>query len=450
MTDPKIIVPPAPAKHTGPPSTTAALAAMAKKYPTVGTWIKSGLIENAALAWGMNPVEVAAVLVREGGQATTQANSRGAVGPAQIVDTTVRRDLNPTGYQAFAAQYAPDGKITAAMKADPVFAINYLAWRMAGSRADYPSLDAWYASPGYNPGYTGPGPSTLIKGAGVGTYQVNLPQTPTQKAGTTVTATNARAGVVSPWAVLTNHGTVKFVSATSPPKGTITDAAGNPYTQQNYSTVARSLDTLYLAYSGVRASAKSVANYLKAPVSDYEITQRLSNPDLNPRFYKSPVWTTHAPEYESVYKSIFGNDAKPDKAALTYGVVHSLTQTAFQQYLRDQPGYEKTEEFKANAAQFRSGYQAIYGNPDPAGEGKIAEAVKKGWNGDQWTQYLRAQPEYTASGEFQRNVYSLFTRMGLVQGAPGASSAPQTGLAAAGPMAATPALSPTATGSASG
>lgn len=423
---------------------------MAKKYPTVGQWIKSGLIENAAVAWGVNPVELAAVLVREGGQATTQPNSKGAIGPAQIVDTTVRRDLNPSAYQAFTAQFAPNGSLTPQQKADPVTAINYMAWRMAGTRYQYPTLDAWYASPGYNPGYTGKGPSQFIKGAGVGTYQVNLPQSPTQRAGTTVTATNAKAGVVSPWAVLTKNGSVKFVPATSPPKGTITDAAGNAYTEQSYSTVARSLDTLYLAYTGVRASAKAVANYVKAPVSDYEITQRLSNPALNPRFYKSPVWTTHAPEYESVYKSIFGNDATPDKAALTYGVVHSLTQTAFQQYLRDQPGYEKTNEFKANAAQFRSGYQAIYGNPDPAGEAKIAQAVKKGWNGDQWTQYLRSQPEYTASGEFQRNVYSLFSKMGLVQPASGASSAPQTGLTAAGSMAATPALSATATGSASG
>lgn len=439
-------IPPPPAKHTGPPSTTAALAAMAKKYPTVGQWIRSGLIENAATAWGVNPVELAAVLVREGGQATTKPNSKGAIGPAQIVDTTVRRDLNPSAYQAFTAQFAPNGTLTPEQKANPVTAINYMAWRMAGTRYQYPTLDAWYASPGYNPGYTGKGPSTFIKGAGVAGYQVNLPQSPAQKAGTSVTDTNAKAGVVSPWAVLTKTGTVKFVPSTAPPKGTITDAAGNPYTEQNYTQVANSLDTLYLAYTGTRASAKAVANYVKAPVSDYEITQRLSDPTQNPRFYKSPVWTTHAPEYEAVYKSIYGNDATPDKAALTYGVVHSLTQTAFQQYLRDQPGYEKTEEFKANAASFRSGYQAIYGNPDPTGEQKISQAVKAGWNGDQWTQFLRSQPEYTASGEFQKNVYSLFSNMGLVPGAPGAASAPQTALAAPAPAAPTPAPSLTATG----
>lgn len=420
---------------------------MAKKYPTVGQWIRSGLIENAATAWGVNPVELAAVLVREGGQATTKPNSKGAIGPAQIVDTTVRKDLNPSAYQAFTAQFAPNGTLSPQQKADPVTAINYMAWRMAGTRGQYPTLDAWYASPGYNPGYTGPGPSTFIKGAGVGGYQTHEAQTPTQKAATTATNAAAKAGIVSPWAVLTKNGTVKFVAATAPPKGTITDSAGNAYTQTDYQSVARSLDTLYLAYTGVRASAKAITNYVKAPVSDYEITQRLSNPKLNPRFYKSPVWTTHAPEYEAVYKSIYGNNAVPDKAALTYGVVHSLTQTAFQQYLRDKPGYEKTEEFKANAAQFRSGYQAIYGNPDPVGEQKISQAVRAGWNGDQWTQFLRAQPEYTASGEFQRNVYSLFSKIGLVQGAPGAASAPQTALAAPAPAAPTPAPSLTATGS---
>jgi hypothetical protein len=44
--------------------------------------------------------------------------------------------------------------------------------------------------------------------------------------------------------------------------------------------------------------------------------------------------------------------------------------------LRKLPQYEQSEEFKANTAQFRSGYQQIYGTPDAAGEQKITEAAR--------------------------------------------------------------------------
>jgi hypothetical protein len=110
--------------------------------------------------------------------------------------------------------------------------------------------------------------------------------------------------------------------------------------------------------------------------------------------------------------------------------------------LRKLPQYEQSEEFKANTAQFRSGYQQIYGTPDAAGEQKITEAARAGWNGDQWMKFLRNQPEYKTSGEFQRNVYSLMANLGFTT--PGVTAP----LAAHGPQAPTPAPSPTATGSA--
>lgn len=422
---PPITIPPRQRKSTGPPSQKAALASIAKQYPVVGQWIRSGLVENAAKAWGADPVEVAAVLAWEGGHADATPNAAGAVGPAQIVDRAVNKQLNPNAYASFVAQYGAD--ITPQKAADPVFSIEYLAWRLAGSRNQYGSLDDWY-SHNYNPGFTGDargqGPQAVYKTSGVPTYQATIPQTPTQQAAGTATSQQARQGIEYPWAVVGKNGGLSFVRSVAPPKGTVHDALGLPVTEQTWATTQNALDNVYMPWTGVRATPTQVAAYIRNPISNYQLQQNLSDPKQNPRIFKSPIWLTHAPEYEAVYKSIYGNDAVPPRRTTLYAVVHNLSETGYQQFLRNQPGYEQSEEFQANKATFRTGYESIYGEPDAAGEQKIAEAARQGMNADQWMQYLRSQPEYTASGEFQRNIYDLFSRMGLTPAPPGQTVAP--------------------------
>lgn len=400
------------------------------------------LILKWADVYKMDPLYLAAVLLTENASASLNAkpNAAGAIGPAQIVDSSVNPNLNPNAIWDGPAVMSPQ------WKANFNNAIKYAAWRMSGQIIARNGLDSAYAG-GYNTtAYTGKPPSALLPKGYTPTSGPGTQPTPAETAGTSVAGTQARQGLTDPWVVLTPKG-VKTVAAPSPPKNALTDAAGAPYQLSQFKQVARSLDALYLAYSGARAPGKVVAAYIKNPVSDYEMTQRLANPKLNPRIFKSPIWQTHAPEYEAVYQKVYGNDATPPRDVVLKAVVNNLSGDGFLYELRQRPEYENTQEFKANTAQFRSGYQAIYGNPDPTGEAQIAKAARAGWNGDQWTQYLRNQPEYTGSGEFQRNVYSLFGRMGLVQGAPGASSAPQTGLQAPAPAAPTPAPSLTATGS---
>jgi len=92
---------------------------------------------------------------------------RSAIGLAQIYDTTISRSTNPKGWAHLARRWnlKSGQKISDSLKRNPKFATDYLAWRMAGSRSDYGSLDAWYRSPGYNPNFTGdargPGPSVF-------------------------------------------------------------------------------------------------------------------------------------------------------------------------------------------------------------------------------------------------------------------------------------------------
>lgn len=443
---------PPPVIKIGPPPTSGASTSIGRQVQAMfakhgPNWNKQGYTQFVlkwASVYKVDPRYLASLLLTENPSGNPSViNPKGAVGLAQIVDQSVNPSTNPD------AIWDGPAVLTTQWKQNPNNAIKYAAWRLAGEINQYGSLDNAY-SQGYNPGYRGAPPSRFLpKGVAV-TSGPGTQATPAEGAGVSVAGTQARHALTDPWVVVTSKGVLKTVKAATAPQNTVRDATGAPYTLSQFTQVRNGLDSIYMAYTGQRASANAVAQYIKNPVSDYQIQQQLSNPSLNPRFYKSPIWLTHAPSYESVYKGIYGNDAnvnsKQARQIITYGVTHNLDQTAFQQYLRDQPNYSSSEEYKGNAAQFRAGYESIYGTPDAAGEQNIDLAVRKGWNGDQWMQYLRSQPEYTASGEFQQNVYNLFSKLGFIKGAPTQA----TGLASTnfGPMAPTPAPNPAATGSA--
>ena len=439
MTPPPVVkIGPPPTTGRQPPAFIKFVNTWGKKYPGLRQWAPQ--ILTYAKEVHIDPVYFASVILTESGaNANAPASSKGAIGIAQVMPLHIGESVpwDPTGRT----------KVTATDLQNPVFALRYAAYHLRNDIGNYGYQGAY--SQGYNPGWTpqagGVDPlSRIPKGYLPGVSTPGTAGAP----GSGVPTGPAANPSKDPWVVVTSKGGLKTVTSPSAPKNAITDATGAAYTLSQYQRVAAGLDSIYLAYTGQRATPKAIQQYIKNPVSDYQIQQALSDPGRNPRFYKSPIWLTHAPSYESVYKGIFGNDANPNskqaKQWITYGVVHNLDQTAFQQFLRDQPNYNSSEEYKGNAAQFQAGYQQIYGTPDATGQAHIDMAVRKGWNGDQWMQYLRSQPEYTSSGEFQKNVYSLFNRLGFQAGGAAPTS---TGGTSFGPMAPTPAPNPAATGS---
>lgn len=211
-------------------------------------------------------------------------------------------------------------------------------------------------------------------------------------------------------------GTTKAVEATTINTGSQAQQAARQH-----------LDPIYLAYTGRPPTAQQIKNYLNNPVSDYALTNSLSNPKNNPRFYNSPIWQTNAPSYEETWKNIYGPDSTPDKNALRYAIVHNLG-ASFAQRLRDRPDYNTSQEYKGLYAQYGSQYSSIYGAPDLTAHAKIDMAVRKGWNGDQWKQFLRAQPEWKSSGEYQKLAMGLSSALGFDP----ELGAQQTALGAAG------------------
>ena len=136
-------------------------------------WVKYwGLIQRSARNYGMNPNETLAVHIFEAGEGANPnivgpvAEGKRAVGLAQIWDETVSSRTNPKGWKQFVAKWGLNsGQVLGDLKRNAEFSIDYLAWRMAGTRDKYETLDSWYKG-GYNPGFTsdsrGSGPSFYL------------------------------------------------------------------------------------------------------------------------------------------------------------------------------------------------------------------------------------------------------------------------------------------------
>lgn len=410
----------------------------AKRYPSLKA--NAPDIQAAASAAKIDPVWFAGLLLLESGaDYKAKDSSAGAIGIGQ---------LEPSSFVGQPVPWDSTRTVTLQDLRDPTTNLRLAAYYAAQKVGSLGYANAYSGQGGYNPGYTGNqvdpkglGPQAFIQ-KWSGQYVPKTPSTsPQGPVGTQVPGGTAPPAqdVKDPWVIIGRNGGVKTVGGANAPRNAVRDGTGAPVKLSQFNAVGRSLDTLYMAWTGQRANPSVIANYIRNPVSDYEIQQRLADPKANPRLYRSPIWLTHAPDYDAVYKNVYGNNVKPPVAAVRYAVVHNLSQTGFQEYLRQQPNYSSSEEYKANAAAFQAGYESIYGTPDAVGQQKIDQAARQGWNQDQWMEALRADPAYAQSGEFQKNVYGLFSRLGFIPGG-------QTALQAPAPAAATPAPSPAATG----
>jgi hypothetical protein len=168
-------------------------------------------------------------------------------------------------------------------------------------------------------------------------------------------------------------------------------------------------------------------------VSDFQLERQLMQ---QPAFLRSPIWQMRSQDYFSTWQNIFGPDAQMNptaRNAIKLAILRNYSGAAFQSYLRNQPYYTQSEEYKGLFSQYSGQYQQIYGAPDENAVSQIQMAVKKGWNGDQWTQYLRSQPEWKSSGEYKKMAAGLVNALGfLPQG--GGQTVLQQGQAAPAPM----------------
>ena len=399
-----------PPSKAGPPSVEKRAAELFKQFKG---WKKYwGNIKNAADRWKVDPLELLALFIFENGKANPNAkSSAGALGLAQIFDSEVRRDLNPVQYDTFIAEWANgDPRITDRMKANPAFAIQYAAWRMAGSRGKYASLDEWYRSPGYNPGFTGDsrgsGPSIYV-----GKYQPSVPLSPDQAAGASLDYEGAKDALTATWAVRTKDG-VKFVNAPEPPKGTIR-AFGQPVDKTGFLRAKQHYNDTYQAYLGKNAPDDAIAHILNTGLSDYALANRLSKA---PSFKNGTIYKARAGGIVQYAKGLFGENWKADGELVRRAIVQNWDEGTLVANLRARPEYLKGPEFKKAEAGLLNVHLSIMGMPDPAASIGIKEAALGGWSTDQYAAKLRGDDAYKYSPEYQTKALQFAEAMGLFTG----------------------------------
>ncbi len=377
--NPKDIFGPPPAKK-GTTSDKGVYEKYIAAHPRLKQW--SGAIYKYGLAYGVNPVYFASLINLESGGNPDAISSAGAIGLGQVI---------PGKFVPFLGR-----TITAADMHNPGLNLQVSAWYF-GQGLDKNGQNYQLAyTKYYNPGYTGKVFGDIPKG-----YVVTggtSPQDTANKA-----AATAAAKAQQPALAL----------------------AG----------VHSRIDPFFLAYAGRLPSGKEAARFSGS--SQYEITNYLADPKNNPRIFKSPIWLTHGPQYEALYKSVYGQNAKVNNNALLYGVVHNLDSTSFHQLLVDgkipgQAAYTTSQEFKGNLANATNVYSQIYGRPTVHATNFLKSAVLGGWNQAQLESYLRSRPEYRSSGEYKARAIDIASSMGLVS-SDMAKSIGQTALAQPAP-----------------
>ncbi len=428
----------------GPPGSGKALAALIKYAPGYQKYV--GAVKNAAKLWGADPVQLLSLLAFENTSADPNiTNSAGARGLAQIVDRTVGKGLNPAAYEAFASLYGT--QIPDVLAHDPNYAINYAAFRLAGTIQNYGGdLNAWYRG-NYNPGFTGDsrgaGPAALLKTAKVGNYQPTIPQSPSQGAAAATAAATAKAqsdayiaattglSVVKatavaqakalqhftdPWiTVTTRNGRVTGFGAPStgenPPANVLT-VQGQPVTQSTFQTLwDASRNNLFESYTGRAATPGEIVGFVSKGLSFYQMRAQLAK---TPEFMKSPVWKQEAPGVRATVKAALGTD--PPAAFVARAISENWTPDTLAANIKTLPGYHQGPEYLQNFSAAKAVYGTIYGAPDHEGNAWLKTVATQGWTQQQVADALRSAPEYKHSLEYANNVGDLLDTLGMFVG----------------------------------
>ena len=88
-------------------------------------------------------------------------------------------------------------------------------------------------------------------------------------------------------------------------------------------------------------------------------------------------------------------------------ILNNWSGATFASFMRRDPSYTKSNEFQTKTSSLANIYREIYGEPDEEALVNIREAAAGQWTNDQWAAYLRAQPGYTEGKEYQTKLLDL-------------------------------------------
>lgn len=247
------------------------------------------------------------------------------------------------------------------------------------------------------------------------------------------------------WAVLGADGRVKFVKitdATQPPSNVL-KYGPTPLTQTQFlATWKQNYQDTFFSYTGRQASGKEIANILLNAPSLYTLATTLATTNS---FTTSPTYKAHAPGIIAIAKQAYGEDWKVDKSLVSQAISQNWDQATLLENLKSRPEYFQGPQFKDAKAKMDNVYQSIYGtSTDPDTQTVIDHVARNGWTTDQFAAWLRTQPQYRNSQEFKTKAFSFAQQLGLITGKQQTLTADQAllGGAPAAPPIPAPAVTP--------
>lgn len=226
--------------------------------------------------------------------------------------------------------------------------------------------------------------------------------------------------VSDPWVVMKMRGgkVVGFDYAMTPgaPKNVLKTPDGTPLTKADLNNFWNSRYAgIFEAFTGRNPTAADMATTIRTGLSPYGLQAKLS---ALPSFKNSPIYKKNVGSINSVAQSIIGGDAPPK--VIAQAIAEGWDQSAIEQHLKgyiapdgSRP-YLKGPEFLNKTGAMTSVYQKIYGRADAAAQQSIKEAAASGWDEAAFSNYLRNQPQYKTSVEYQSHAMNFMDQMGML------------------------------------
>lgn len=196
------------------------------------------------------------------------------------------------------------------------------------------------------------------------------------------------------------------------PKNVVT-YDGAPMHITDFKSQSRQLDPYFRSFTGGRPSPGMVLNYIQKGWSPYALTVALAK---SKHFTSSPIYKKYAPAYQDAAKDLLAPGESVPQSLIKTGVINGWDSTTFAAVLRRNPGYVQSNEFKSNTATLSNVHQSIMGVPDAEAQAQIQQVAAAGWKPDQYAAWLRSQPQYTSSPEYQSKTLSFLSALGLITG----------------------------------
>lgn len=368
-------------------------------------------MQQAAAYAHIDPVVFAGLILSESSGNPNAISNAGAIGLGQLM---------PSSFVGQPVPWNPHQKITEKMLHDPGFNLRLSALYLGKLQGDYPTdyigrykvgpngdvgqisaynqgfFQHWVAK--WDPKYVSPVAST----------------SPPSPAGQQVPGGTGQPATDIPFkdpyvAGINKHN--KFVTTMDPNKAL--QYNGAPLTRSSFLTLRDSLSSHYVSYTGKRPSNHQIQNFLKAGWSTYTLDNLLSK---SPAFDHSPIKKQYETNYKAAVQNLLPKGAKIPEELLRQAIVNNWTSDAVAAKLRQTPGYLKSNEFHGNVASMLNIHTAIMGNPAPTAMIGIKDAALAGWTADQYAAWLRSQPAYTSSPEYQTKALGFLQGIGMITG----------------------------------